>query len=83
MAINAYKSNKAVNGGLPSGGSTSVSPIGKTAYANSDSVIVLNSDFSLNKIYSKDDLIGKVDSIQGASYRIGDTTVLIGDVYLK
>lgn len=84
--VSTYKNRNTntVNGGSgQTGGNNNTNPIGKTAYANANDVILLNTDFSLNSILNKDTLIGKVDSIQGASYKIGDTTVLIGDVYLK
>lgn len=58
--------------------------IGKIAYANSDNVIVLNSDFTIYKIAKKDEWVGTVYGVGEQNYQTsGNRYVLKGDVYLK
>lgn len=63
---------------------TNDSKIGKIAYANTDGVIVLNSDFSIYKFAKKDEWVGTIYAIGEQNYIVsGNKIVLQQDVYLQ
>lgn len=58
--------------------------IGKTAYANIDNVVVLNSDFSIFKFAKNGEWVGKIEAIGENNYVVsGGKYVLQADVTLQ
>lgn len=65
-----------------------ISNVGKFAYAKNDGTTVYNSDYSVYKIFSKDDFIGKIilnsSGTDPLNYTInGGYIVPVADVYIK
>lgn len=58
--------------------------IGKTTYANSDNVVVLNSDFTIFKFAKNGEWVGKIEAIGQNNYIVsGGKYVLQADVTLQ